>query len=95
MSNVAERANAIRHYLRHHVDQPLVRKYSFVAPRFEEMQVAQIDGNTTPAEDATFREVSEMLQVLTKRLDLAVTGDGITGWKGFLPNAADYLRLMA
>jgi hypothetical protein len=85
MSNVAERASAIRHYLRNHADQPLARKYSFLAARFEEMKLAQIDGKTTPAEDAAFREVTEMLQVLTKRLDLAVAGDGITSWNGFLP----------
>jgi hypothetical protein len=81
-SAISERASAIRQYLRHHVDQPLVRKYSFVAARFEEMKLAQIDGNTTPAEDAAFREVAEMLSVLTKRLGL---GESITGWNGFLP----------
>ena len=81
-SAISERANAIRGYLRHHADQPLVRKYSFVAARFEEMKLAQIDGKTTPAEDATFREVTEMLSLLTRRLGL---GDSITGWREFLP----------
>jgi hypothetical protein len=85
MSNVAERASAIRHYLRNHADRSLARKYSFVAARYEEMKLAQIAGNSTPADDAAFREVTEMLSVLTKRLDLAVAGDGITGWNGFLP----------
>jgi hypothetical protein len=83
MSNaISERANAIRHHLRHHADQPLVRKYSFVAARWEEMKLAQIDGKTTPADDATFHEVTEMLTVLTKRLGL---GDSITGWRDVLP----------
>jgi hypothetical protein len=37
---------------------------------------------TTPAEDATFREVTEMLEVLTKRLGL---GECHISWRGFLP----------
>jgi hypothetical protein len=63
-------------------DRSLVRKYSFVAARFEEMKLAQIDRDTTPAEDVAFREVTEMLQVLTEKLGL---GDSITGWRDFLP----------
>ena len=82
-SAIAERASAIRHYLRNHPDQPLVRRYSFLAARFEELKLAQIDGKTTPADDTVFHEVTEMLKVLTKRLGL---GDSVTGWPGFLPN---------
>jgi hypothetical protein len=59
-----------------------VRRYSFVAARFEEMKLAQIDGRTTRDEDARFREVEQMFRVLTKKLGL---GDDITGWKEFLP----------
>lgn len=81
-SVISERASAIRHGLRDHDDRSLVRKYSFVAARFEEMKLAQIDGKTTPGDDATFWEVTEMLTVLTKRLGL---GDSVTGWNGFLP----------
>ncbi len=62
----------------------------FAAARFEEMKRAQQDGRTTPDEDARFREVTEMLQVLTKRLGL---GDTITGWNEFLPG--DPQRLMS
>jgi hypothetical protein len=81
-SRIAERASAIRHYLQGLPDRSLVRKYSFVAARFEEMKLAQIEGDTTPAEDVAFGEVAEMLRVLTKKLGL---GDDITGWKDFLP----------
>lgn len=59
-----------------------MRKYSFVAARFEEMKLAQHDGRTTPDDDARFREVSEMLVVLTKKLGL---GESVTGWNDFLP----------
>jgi hypothetical protein len=79
---IAERAGAIRDYLRDHPDRALVRKYSFVAVRFEEMKLAQHHGRTKPDEDASFREVAQMLQVLTKNLDL---GDSTTGWREFLP----------
>ncbi|ASW84793.1 hypothetical protein [Mycobacterium intracellulare] len=80
MSNaVAERAAAIRHYLQDHPDRPLVRKYSFLAARYEEMKFAQRDGKTTPDEDARYREVTDMLAVFTKKLNL---GDG---FRGFLP----------
>jgi hypothetical protein len=69
MSNrIAERASAIRHYLSDHPDLSLVRKYSFVAARFEEMKLAQLKGDTTPAEDVAFREVTAMLVVLTQKL---------------------------
>ena len=67
-SAIAERASAIRHYLSDLPDQALVRKYSFCAARFEQLKLAQIDGKTTPAEDATFREVGEMLRALGKAL---------------------------
>lgn len=79
---IAERAAAIRHYLDDQPDRALVRKYSFVASRFEEMKLAQHDGRTTPDEDARFREVTQMLGVLTKKLGL---GDSVTGWREFLP----------
>ena len=83
MSNaIAERAAAIRDWLRDHPDRAFVRRYAFVAARFEEMKLAQIDGRTTPDEDARFREVEQMLRVLTDKLGL---GDDITGWKDFLP----------
>ena len=48
MSAIAERAAAIRHYLSDHVDQPLVQKYSFLAARFEETKLQQIDGRPRP-----------------------------------------------
>jgi hypothetical protein len=76
---IAERASAIRQHLRDHADQPLVRKYSFVAARYEQMRLAMHDGRTTPADDVRFREVCEMLKVLTKKLGL---GERITAWKG-------------
>jgi hypothetical protein len=79
---IAERASAIRHHLSDHADQPLVRKYSFVAARYEQLRLAMHDGKTTPAADVRFREVSEMLRVLTRRLGL---GDSVTGWRDFLP----------
>jgi hypothetical protein len=81
-NQIAERAGAIRQYLRDEPDQSLVRKYSFLAARFEEMKLAQIEGGTTPAEDVAFQEVSEMLLVLTKKLGL---GESVTGWREFLP----------
>jgi hypothetical protein len=91
MSNrIAERASAIRHYLQDLPDRSLVRKYSFVAARFEQMKLSQIEGDTTPAEDVAFREVAEMLRVLTGKLGL---GDSITGWNDFLPR--DPQRLIA
>jgi hypothetical protein len=79
---ISERAAAIRDYLRDHPDRASVRRYSFLAARFEELKLAQIDGRTTPDDDARFREVGDMLRALTKTLDL---GDSITGWKEFLP----------
>lgn len=79
---IAERASAIRDYLRDHPDRALVRRYSFVAARFEEMKLAQHDGRTTPDDDARFQEVTGMLRVLGKRLGL---GDSVTGWREFLP----------
>jgi hypothetical protein len=79
---IAERASAIRHYLRDHADQPLVRKYSLLAARFEQMRLAMRDGRTAPADDVRFREVTEMLKALTKRLGL---GESVTGWLDFLP----------
>ena len=83
MSNaIAERASAIRHYLSDHPDRATVRRYSFVAARFEELKLAQIDGRTRPDDDARFRELGEMLQALTKKLGL---GDSVTGWNDFLP----------
>jgi hypothetical protein len=82
MSSIAERASAIRHYLRDHADHSLVRRYSFLAARFEEMKLQQLDGKTTPAEDAVFREVTAMLRAFSKRL----FGTGaITDRNGFLP----------
>jgi hypothetical protein len=83
MSNaIAERAAAIRQYLSDHPDRASVRRYSFLAARFEELKLAQIDGRTTPDGDARFREVGDMLQALTKKPGL---GDSITGWNDFLP----------
>ena len=79
-NRIAERAAAIRDYLGH-PDRALVRKYSFVAARFEEMKLAQHDGRTTPDDDARFREVTEMLRALRKGLGF---GD-VTGWNDFLP----------
>jgi hypothetical protein len=81
-SGIAERAAAIRHYLADHPDRTLVRRYSFVAARWEELRLAQHDGNTTPDDDNRFREVTEMLRALTKKLGL---GDIVTGWRDFLP----------
>lgn len=75
---LAERAAAIRDYLRHHSDQAWARRYSFVGARYEEMKLAQIGGKTTPAEDARFREVADMLKVLTG-------GDKVVDANGFLP----------
>jgi hypothetical protein len=80
---IAERASAIRHYLHDHANQPLVRKYSFLAARYEQMRLAMHDGKTTPANDVRFRELSDMLKVITKKLGL---GDSVTGRKEFLPN---------
>lgn len=79
---IAERASAIRGYLADHPDRAIVRRYSFLAARFEELKLAQHDGRTTPDDDARFQEVTEMLQVLGKRLGL---GDSVTGWREFLP----------
>jgi hypothetical protein len=60
----------------------LVRRYSFLAARFEELRLAQHDGRTTPDDDVRFREVSEMLRLLTVRLG---PGEAVTGFNGFLP----------
>jgi hypothetical protein len=82
--SVAERASAIRQWvhLRDHRDQSLVRRYSFVAARFEQLKLQQLDGDTTPADDVALAEVSEMLRVLTQKLNL---GDCVTGWNDYLP----------
>jgi hypothetical protein len=80
-SAIAERASAIRHYLSDHPDRALVRKYSFCAARFEQLKLAQIYGKTTPADDATFRELTEMLRALGKALGFA----DVTASNGFLP----------
>jgi hypothetical protein len=81
-NRISGRAAAIRDYLSDHPDRGLVRKYSFVAARFEEMKLAQHDARTTPDDDARFREVEEMLLALTKKLGL---GDSVTRWREFLP----------
>jgi hypothetical protein len=47
------------------------------------MKLSHDDGMTTPDEDARFREVAAMPQVLTAKLGL---GDEITGPRGFLHN---------
>lgn len=75
-NRLAERAAAIRNYLHDQPDRATVRRYAFVAARWEELKLAQIDGRTTPDEDARLREVSDVLRVLTEKLDLGgVTGD--------------------
>jgi hypothetical protein len=81
-SAISERAGAIRHYLRNHADQSLVRRYSFVAARFEEMKLAQLDRRTTPDDDVRFQDVTHMLKALSKKLGL---GDDITDRDGCLP----------
>ena len=87
---ISERAEAIRHYLRHHKDQSVVTKYSFLAARFEEMKLAQIEGKTNPKDDARFRDVTQMLRVLTRQLGL---GDDITDADGYL--IGDTQRLLS
>lgn len=89
-SRIAERAAAIRSHLDDHPDCSLVRKYSFVAARFEELKLAQLNGSTTPAQDVAFREVTAVLRVLTQKLGL---GDTVTGWRDYLPR--DPQRLMS
>jgi hypothetical protein len=81
---IAERASAIRQWvhLRDHPDRALVRRYSFVGARFEELRLRQIDGDTTPADDEAFLEVTQMLLTLTRKLGL---GESVTGWRDFLP----------
>jgi hypothetical protein len=78
---LASRAASIRDYLSDHPDRGLVRKYSFVAARWEETKLAQRDGKTTPDDDQRFRELTDMLLVMTKKLGL---GDTVTGWNDFL-----------
>jgi hypothetical protein len=87
---IAERASSIRNYLRDHPDRASVRRYSFLAARWEELKLAQIDGRTTPDDDARFREVGGMLKALTRNLGL---GDSVTGWNDFLPR--DPQRLLS
>jgi hypothetical protein len=82
MSNaIAERAAAIRQHrhLRDHPDQSLVRRYSFVGARFEELRLRQHDGKTTPADDDRLSEIGRMLDAMTKKLNLG------PGFNGFLP----------
>jgi hypothetical protein len=79
---IAERASAIRHYLSDRPDRALVRRYSFLAARFEELRLQQHDGKTTPADDNRLREVSRMLGALTRELGL---GDDVTDANGYLP----------
>jgi hypothetical protein len=80
---LAERASAIRHYLRDHADQPTAKRYSFLAARWEQVKLAQLDGKTTPSDDATFRELTSMLEVVTKRL---FGREALTYRNGFLPH---------
>jgi hypothetical protein len=75
---LGERAAAIRDYLRDHPNRALVRKYSFVAARYEQMKLQMHEPRATPDEDARFREVSAMLTVLGHRL-------GLDHGEGFLP----------
>jgi hypothetical protein len=84
---IASCAAAIRHYLSNHPDQGLVRKYSFLAARWEELRLAQHDGKTTPADDDRLSEVGGMLDALTKKLDLG------PGFNGYLPR--DPQRLLS
>jgi hypothetical protein len=82
MSNaIAERAAAIRWTLENHPDRATVRRYSFVAARWEELKLAQIDGRTKPDDDTRLRELGDTLLVLTKQLGF---GDKITAWNDFL-----------
>jgi hypothetical protein len=76
---IAERAAAIRQYLSDHPDRSVVRRYSFLAARFEELRLAQHDGKTTPADDDRLSEVGRMLDTLTKKLNLG------PGFNGYLP----------
>lgn len=73
---LAELAACIRDFLRDHPDRGLVRKYSFVAARLEQLRLGMHDGRNTPDDDARFRELGEMLRTLSKAL----------GFSGDLPN---------
>jgi hypothetical protein len=90
VSDLAVRAAAIRDYLRDR-EPNLVRRYSFVAARWEQLRLKQHHRQTTPGEDARLRELTASLKVLTHGLNLPVVdpdSDGIeavTWHEGFLP----------
>lgn len=79
MNEVAERASAIRHYLREYADQTTVKRFSVIAARWEQLRLAQVEGKTTPGDDATLRELTSLLHVATHKLSLC------TARNGFLP----------
>lgn len=98
-ASIANRAAAIRHYL-FDAEPALARRYSLVAARWEALRLAMDRGKTTPADDARFRDLSDVLRALTAKLGLATgTGAnrsssnnlgpeaiaGITDRAGFLP----------
>jgi hypothetical protein len=58
-----------------------VRKYSFVAARWEQLRVRMQDGRTTPDDDVRFRELGEMLRALGNALGFS----DVTASNGFLP----------
>ena len=60
-----------------------MRKYSFVAARWEQLRLGMHDGRNTPDDDARFRELGEMLRTLGKALGFS--GD-VPASNGFLPN---------
>jgi hypothetical protein len=85
------RALAIRSHLRN-ADPVKARQYAHTAARWEELRLAIARRQTTPGDDARYRELSAALRVLSRELNLKVVsvdhGDaiaGITDADGFLP----------
>jgi hypothetical protein len=88
---LSNRSNSIRHHLRG-ADPVKVRQYATLAARWEELRLRIDRRQTTPGDDARYRELSAALRVLTAELGLKVVsvdhGDGVAGITdaaGFLP----------
>jgi hypothetical protein len=82
--SINNRSAAVRHYLdRKGADPTVARRYSLVAARWDALRLAIHRGQTTPADDVRFRELSQILQALTVKLGL---GTNLTDARGFLPS---------
>jgi hypothetical protein len=100
--SVKNRASVIREYLERvgPPTEPALRyRYSVIAARWERLRLQRDRGQSTPADDRRFWELSSVLRTLTEKIGLDALDEttdpeaipGITSWGGFLPLDLGYL----